>query len=220
VPELGGQADSGLDAAEEPPLRVVLLGLPPVYRHGLSAGLAAAGIECLHLAVPDGLVDVPGSRARVVVLSAERAPAVLPPLAEAGSRAAAVLVVDEADTYSYADALRAGATGVVGVGDELPQVVEVVRAAAGGRTSMPREIARTLCRARSGSPPRLSAAEREWLLRLADSGTVGGLARRAGYSEREMYRLLAGVYARLGASNRTEALLTADRWGLLEREDG
>jgi DNA-binding NarL/FixJ family response regulator len=104
--------------------------------------------------------------------------------------------------------------------DELSRIVGVVRAAADGHTLMPRDIARTLCRPRNGPPPQLSPREREWLLRLADSWTVGGLARRAGYSEREMYRLLADVYARLGASNRTEALLFADRWGLLEREPG
>jgi DNA-binding CsgD family transcriptional regulator len=56
------------------------------------------------------------------------------------------------------------------------------------------------------------------LRHLADSGTVASLARTVGYSEREMYRLLGGVYARLGASNRTEALLLAERWGLLEGE--
>ena len=41
------------------------------------------------------------------------------------------------------------------------------------------------------------------------------LARTAGYSQREMYRVLAALYSRLGASTRTEALLRADRWGLL-----
>jgi hypothetical protein len=34
-----------------------------------------------------------------------------------------------------------------------------------------------------------------------------------------MYRLLGGLYARLGAGNRTEALLLAERWGLLQEED-
>lgn len=203
----------------EPPLRVVLLGLPPVYRHGLMAGLSAAGFDCVPRAAEGGTAELPDG-ARAVLLGAERAIHVLPALAGAGIRAAAVLVVDQVDVRSYAEALRVGATGVVGTQDELAQVVRVVRAAAEGQTLMPREVARSLCRPRSGPSPQLSTTERDWLLFLADSGTVAGLARRAGYSEREMYRLLAGVYGRLGASNRTEALLNADRWGMLDREDG
>jgi len=46
---------------------------------------------------------------------------------------------------------------------------------------------------------------------------VTSLARSSGYSEREMYRLLSALYARLGVTTRTEALLRADRWGLLRQ---
>lgn len=57
----------------------------------------------------------------------------------------------------------------------------------------------------------------EWLRSLADSATVGRLARLSGYSEREMYRLLNRVYSRIGAQTRTEALLIAQRRGCLGR---
>jgi DNA-binding CsgD family transcriptional regulator len=65
------------------------------------------------------------------------------------------------------------------------------------------------------SVPQLLPVERDWLRYLADLGTVAGLARSLGCSEREMYRKLGGVYARLGASNRSEALELARRRGLL-----
>jgi DNA-binding CsgD family transcriptional regulator len=51
---------------------------------------------------------------------------------------------------------------------------------------------------------------------LGQGGTVAALAQSAAYSEREIHRLLAGIYRRLGASNRTDALLRAERWGLLD----
>lgn len=78
---------------------------------------------------------------------------------------------------------------------------------------MARALTRTPGR---GSPPRLVVAERAWLRELAQGSTVTALARTAGYSEREMYRLLAKLYTRLAATGRTEALLAAERWGLLD----
>ena len=38
-----------------------------------------------------------------------------------------------------------------------------------------------------------------------------------GVLERAMYRLLHALYGRMGAINRTEAVLQASRWGLLEK---
>ncbi len=111
-----------------------------------------------------------------------------------------------------------GATGVVSTAMELEEAVTVIRCAASGQTLMPSAVARALCRPLSGPPPALDGRERGWLRTLADGGTVSVLARGVGYSEREMYRLLSGVYVRLGATSRTEALLLAERWGLLHEE--
>jgi DNA-binding NarL/FixJ family response regulator len=92
----------------------------------------------------------------------------------------------------------------------------VARAAASGSMLLPREIARQMCRRTVAPAPEVSSLERAWLRYLAGSGTVTGLARASGYSEREMYRLLGALYRRLGAANRTEALLLAERWGMLQ----
>jgi DNA-binding CsgD family transcriptional regulator len=41
------------------------------------------------------------------------------------------------------------------------------------------------------------------------------VAERMGYSERAMYRLLRGLYERMGVKTRTEAVLKASRSGWL-----
>jgi len=208
---------------QQPPMRVVLAGLPPIYRHGLAAGFAAAGMVCSPLtsmAELSGLLAellAPGVGAFVVIVAAEEVPALNTVLGDAEARDVPLVhVVDDATPEASAEALRLGATGVIALDAELNQVIGVVRAAAEGQTLLPRQVARSLCRSQAGPVPQLLAKERDWLRHLADCGTVAGLARTVGYSEREMYRLLGGVYPRLGAGNRTEALLLAERWGLLE----
>jgi DNA-binding NarL/FixJ family response regulator len=54
-----------------------------------------------------------------------------------------------------------------------------------------------------------SSREIGWLRDLANGVSVGRIAEGAGYSERMMFRLLRDLYARLGARNRTEALMLA-----------
>lgn len=212
-------ADAEHDAAvvvavPVPVPEVLLVGLLPVYRHGLAAVLRSAGLTCA--TVPDGAaltsLDGAAGAALVTVLDAGQAAEVLPLLTGPGQ---AVLVVDHADEQAYADALRGGATGVISTEMEPEEAVAVVRSAASGQTLLPVAVARALCRSLSGPPPSVTGSERAWLRGLANGGTVSGLARGAGYSEREMYRILAGLYGRLGASSRTEALVLAERWGLL-----
>ena len=219
MPEaLSSQEDDLRVVHTRPPVRVALTGLAPVYRHGLTLALSAEGMACTVLGSP---ADVPtvlgGAETLVVVLPGSTAPMLQVVARDLPQAAlAAVHVVPAATPQAYADALRSGATGVVADDAELSDVVEVVQAAAGGKSLVPREVVRALCRPQTAPAPELRAREREWLRRLADSATVAGLARASGYSEREMYRLLAGLYARLGASSRTEALLLAERWGLLD----
>jgi DNA-binding CsgD family transcriptional regulator len=62
----------------------------------------------------------------------------------------------------------------------------------------------------------LTVEELTWLRSLAAGETVTELSLSLGYSERELYRRLRRLYTRMGASGRTDALLRAVRWGLLE----
>jgi DNA-binding NarL/FixJ family response regulator len=61
----------------------------------------------------------------------------------------------------------------------------------------------------------LSDGEVEWLRALAGGQSVDELAWTSGYSSRTMYRRLSVVYRRLGARQRTAALLKAADMGLL-----
>ena len=61
----------------------------------------------------------------------------------------------------------------------------------------------------------VSTDEADWLRAMAAGATVAEIAVDVGYSERAMFRNLKALYTRIGARNRTEALLWASRHGLL-----
>lgn len=206
-----------------PLLTVVLVGLPPVYAHGLQTVLQESAASCVQA---DGLDDVArllaspvGGTRWVAVVPAGAEGAVLAAVASASepsaARLAVVVVLDELTTEACAQALQAGVTGVLSVSDAPGDVVSVVSCAGQGQTVLPRRVVQALCRPATTPAPELSSVERAWLRRLAAGLTVAGLARANGYSEREMYRRLSSVYLRLGARTRTEALLIAERAGLL-----
>jgi DNA-binding NarL/FixJ family response regulator len=204
-------------------VRIVPTGLPPVYCHGLRAGLAAAGLTCSLLGTPDELPALLVRGAPVVLTLAAAFAAELrvlppPPRGEIPSAVQVVHVVPTMTAAACSTALHSGATGVVGLDAEMTEAVDVVRAAAAGRTVLPAPLARALCQSWTGPPPELSPRDQRWLRSMAEGATTASLARAAGYSEREMYRLLATLYVRLGAANRTEALLVAQRHGLLDQE--
>lgn len=217
MPEQSRTLNVDLQVVHEPaPPRVVLGGLPPVYAHGLQAVLQRSVPSCT--VVPD-LVQLPGLLAGphpLVVVVVEAGMGAVLPLPPAASRHAVVVLVEHVTAETCAGALRAGVTGVIAMGDDPDRVVAVLRSAGQGDTVLPREIVQALCRPAALPPPSLTLVEQAWLRRLAGGGTVAGLARACGYSEREMYRRLSNVYLRLGAATRTEALLLAERFGLLD----
>ena len=206
--------------AVEDQLRVVLAGLPPVYGRGLQTVLQDGG--AVATVVPDlgRLADLltgerQDSRLVVIVLALDQLATALA-TTPASARHALVVLVDEASAETCADALRAGATAVLTPLDDPEDVLSVLRCAGRGQTVLPRPVVQALCRPVASSSPSLTEVEQGWLRRLAAGGTVAGLARGCGYSEREMYRRLSNVYLRLGARTRTEALLLAERLGLLD----
>lgn len=111
--------------------------------------------------------------------------------------------------------IAAGAAGVVGCCADPEELAETVHAAIAGKTVLPCEVVRALT-ADAERPRGVSTQERAWLKALAAGATVADVARRFAYSERQLYRHLGALYARLGASGKTEALLRAERAGLLD----
>lgn len=208
------QADD-LQVLRTPCAATVLAGLPPVYAHGLSGLLDNRGLRTR--VVPD-LGELPGVLAdpgtSVVVVPLASADAVLAAVAQPAGHAV-VVIADSTSPELCATALRAGVTGIITFDDSPDDVLTALQAAARGRVVLPRDVVRALCRPEAAVPPSLTSAEQDWLRRLAAGGTVSGLARSCGFSEREMYRRLSAVYLRLGARTRTEALLLAERFGFL-----
>lgn len=199
----GRSVDLGVD--------VVLAGLPPVYAHGLHAGLTATGLRCTvaRAATAGDLSGEPG-RALVVVQPSGADPAT------DGPPRAQVRVLADGSAQAYSDALQAGATGAFPPDAELGDIVRVLLCAGLGLTLLPVDVARGLSRPSTGPGPQLTSRELQYLRLLAGGATVASLSRQFAHSERDMYRLLSGVYQRLGARNRTDALLLAQRFGLLD----
>jgi len=118
----------------------------------------------------------------------------------------------------HAEALRQGAHGAVAWEAAPETICSVLSAALAGDTLLPTTVARAI----AGTAPALydpewiTEDEIGWLRLLAAGATVQQLAEKIGYSERALYRMLHGLYGRMRVSSRTEAILQASRWGLLD----
>jgi DNA-binding NarL/FixJ family response regulator len=190
----------------------VILERASAYRRGLTPVLEAAGFTV----VP----DAPDSGRRVV-LAPLRSPAdcaILERLAGDEEAVVVALVADDG-ADGIAHALQHGACGVAPWDADPEEIARVAAAALEGFVMAPVRAATAL--ARRGPDwhrerPPLDATEPAWLVGLSKGASVVQLAERFGYSERAMFRRLAEVYGRLGASNRAEALVAAERLGLLD----
>jgi DNA-binding NarL/FixJ family response regulator len=190
-----------------------MLLLPPAETRRLGAALHQAGYKPV---VPTKLLDWASQRRHTLLLTddSDRALAMISAVAATGSDTRAVVLVEDAGSDRYRTLLRR-CTAALPAGSDAEDVVLAVRAAHQSLSCVPAAAARALAGpAGEGAPP-LDDRELSWLRALADNVTVASLARASGYSQREMYRLLSDLYGRLGVATRTEALLRADRLGLL-----
>jgi len=171
--------------------------------------------------VPTSLVDWAARRERTVGLTTddERSLALLRGVIDAGADARAVVLVQNPGSDRYRSLFRHCAAALP-AGSAEDDIVIAIKAAHRALSCLPTTAARALTGALEERTPALTSNERLWLRALAESVTVASLARSSGYSEREMYRLLGELYRRLGVTTRTEALLRADRLGLLHPPAG
>lgn len=177
------------------------------YRRGLEEAFSGAGHR---VAGDDETPDL--------ALVAMRVPADCARLEAWAKRAPVVALVEPGDAETVAHALHHGAVAAVEWQAETARIVQVAEAAARGDALLPSAIARDLP-AHGVDPhaerPHVDEEELEWLEELAQGSTVVDLAENFGYSERVMFRRLHDLYTRLGAANRSEALISAVRFGLL-----
>lgn len=189
----------------------------PAYRRGLSLTLVSAGFN-----VDECCVEDAGEKFDLVImtLGSEREWKSAAALCARGPRLLALLV--ESGAACYARALAYGLSGAIDRDASLSEVTLTVRAVFAGKVVLPPAVASEMAASfvrhdcdRPGTQALLSESEVDWLRRMAQGLTISQLARRSNYSERQMHRLVAKMYGRLGAANRAEALVLAARLGIL-----
>lgn len=191
------------------------LHLPAVLRRGLEPALVGAGHR---VDVPEDVEhwarDADGRRLLVTV-DTDQALDVLDRLRAVAPDVRSLVLLSGVSGYGR---VLPRCTGAVPVDGDVDDVLTAVQVAVSGFTLLPVPVARQLVSsgADPSDAPQVSTRERSWLRQLAAGTTVAGLARSDNRSEREMYRLLALLYQRFGVRTRTEALLCADRFGLLD----
>ena len=114
-----------------------------------------------------------------------------------------------------ASAFERGADSYVLKGTSSDELVAVIRAVADGRTLIPPEIAAQLARAvRQPRRDRLTGREREIVQLLADGLSNREIGERLGITERTVKFHVGEILARLGASNRAQAVAIAKARGI------
>ncbi|MBO0769427.1 MAG: response regulator transcription factor, partial [Solirubrobacterales bacterium] len=101
----------------------------------------------------------------------------------------------------------AGAAGFVGKDLDAAEVLRAVQLVGAGQTLFPTKV--------SQSSPLLTEREREVLGLIAEGATNAEIAQRLYLSPHTIKEHTSGLYRKLGARNRAEAVQLAQRIGLL-----
>lgn len=188
----------------------------PTFRAGLAAVLEQGGFDVAEPEPPDLRMSYDRVDAAVVTVHTADMHTIRELLADFPDLIVVAVLVSPA-TADFHGALRAGAHAGVLWDSKPDDIVAVLRAAIAGQTLLPTPIVRSLAESSIERPERgtLRDDEVRWLRAIARGTSVVRLARNEGYSQREIFRRLADLYARMGVRNRHEAVALASRWGLL-----
>ncbi|MFI7701090.1 hypothetical protein [Nonomuraea sp. NPDC049480] len=193
----------------------------PMYREGVAAVLSAAGHAVETPA--DVLSWVRHGQRRVVLLTLEREHdwELLRNLCHTGGTHVVIALIGEESAALGAQAIHVGARSVLPRGVTAGMLRRTVEATSEGQSVMPAVVATALAAGtgRAGAAPTsLTTQKVSWLRQLAEGSTVAQLARRVGYSERAMFRLLQALYQEMGVSTRIQAIVRAQEEGWLRAE--
>ncbi len=130
------------------------------------------------------------------------------------------VIVDPLDPRSVADALHAGATGVLSDGVSADDAASIVQIAARGTAVVDGRAAGSLASAwLPGSHDPLSTREFEVLQRLASGATNAAIAADLYLSRETVKSHVARLLRKIGAPDRRAAVDKARRLGLLSDAD-
>jgi DNA-binding NarL/FixJ family response regulator len=199
-------------------IRIAVSDPLPLFRRGVMSVLGNAGFE--PQTSEELLTWIREEQRPVVLLSllSHDDWTLLARLRETRADTMVIAVLADASTRSQMQAILGGAIAAVGR-DAVPETVrKVFDAAVAGKSILPVEVVRGLTTSQPSQDEDEwvpSPQEVGWLRELTSGTTVAQLADHAGYSERAMFRVLRELYVRIGARNRTEALIRAHERGWL-----
>jgi DNA-binding NarL/FixJ family response regulator len=204
-------------------IRVAIVDDHPIVTDGVVANLtASAEIEIVATGVNagDAVTIATTHSPDVLILDLELGGKsgldAIPGVKAASPRTRIVIFSAYAGEERVATAFERGADSYVLKGTSSDELVAVVRAVTGGGTLIPPEIAAQLARAvRQPRRDRLTEREREILALLADGLSNRAAGERLGITERTVKFHVAEILARLGASNRAQAVAIAQARGIV-----
>ncbi|MGC9371931.1 MAG: response regulator [Thermovirgaceae bacterium] len=131
----------------------------------------------------------------------------------------AVVMLTSFDAQQYVlSSLRAGAKGFVLKTATPEELARAIRIVASGGLYLDSEVSRAM-EGPAFSPENLSAREREVLLEAARGLSSKEIAGKLFISERTVQTHLGSIYDKLGAKNKTEAMLLALKYGVVSLEE-
>lgn len=133
-----------------------------------------------------------------------------------------VMLTMHGDASVIEQAIKAGAVGYLTKDCSIDEVVEAIRMAANGETALSPQLAQTMLRevrkihgTEKEDERVISKREEEVLQLIADGCSTGEVAERLYISQKTVKNHLASIYEKLNARDRTQAVLTAVRMGIV-----
>ncbi len=206
-------------------LTVLLVDDHTMLRQGLRRGLEAEGVNivgeagdgeigvrlALELRPDVVLMDV--SMPNVDGIEATRR------LLKADARQKVIILTMHMDRSIIDSALRAGATGYLTKDCSVKEVVEAIQLATTGDTVLSKNLASLMLseahNVDADDEPLISPREEEVLQLVVDGLGTSEIASRLFISQKTVKNHLASIYEKLDARDRTQAVLTAVRMGIV-----
>ncbi|MGQ0430965.1 MAG: response regulator transcription factor [Microthrixaceae bacterium] len=140
-----------------------------------------------------------------------------------GTTTRVIMLTMHADSDVLADAIRAGASGYLVKDCSTDEVADAVRMAANGNTALSPQLAATMLdevrRLEAPDPADedriITKREEEVLQHIADGCSTPEVAERLFIRQKTVKNLLASIYQKLDARDRTHAVLQAVRMGIV-----
>jgi len=199
-----------------PPLRLIIVGRDPLARAGLRAVAEASGSQVVADVSPEETEALPGEEADAVVWDVGTH-AVVDGLSVLSARLPTVAVLWGEE--QAAEALAAGARGVILREHAEERLLPAVAAAVAGLVTVDEGLADSVLRPRPAPAQALveplTARELEVVQLLAEGLTNRRIGERLGISEHTAKFHVNSILGKLGASSRSEAVAQAARLGLV-----